>query len=160
MRWRLLAALGLGAVALVVAGLAWWEDVPALTADDAVTAAEGAFADAGVDAEVAADPFPTTYSSSTRDPIDVWSVQATVRSELVQLQLSRYGARPVAIDDRTLDGSAYVLSDLEYESVASHVDDPAGARRIRRNLAVTAAAVLLLAVALAHAATATDKEPR
>jgi hypothetical protein len=157
---RPVAAFGLAAIALVIAGLAWWEDVPALTAADAVTAAEHGFAGAGLDAEVGADPFPTTYASNTRDPVDVWSVQATVRSELVHLQLSRVGADPVAIDDRALDGSSYVLSDLEYQALAAHLDDPARDRRVRRNLAVTTAAVAILAVALALAAAAPRKEPR
>ena len=54
----------------------------------------------------------------TRDPVDVWAVRATVRPSPSSCS-SPAGAHPVAIDDRTLDGSAYVLSELEYEAVAT-----------------------------------------
>jgi hypothetical protein len=160
MPWQALGAGGLALVALAVAGTAWWEDVPPLTAADAVTATQDAFDGAGVEADVATDPVRTTYASRTRDPVDVWAVRATVRAELVQVQLTRDGAHPVAIDDRSLDGSTYVLSDLEYETLAAHVDDPARTRRVQRNVTITIAAVLVVALALGHAATTTRKEPR
>jgi hypothetical protein len=159
MRWPAIAALALAAVAIGVAGAGWWEDAPELTAADAVAATEGALRDAGLDATVEPDPVRTTYASRTRAPVEVWAVRATVRSEPIQLQLARTGARPIAIDDRSLVAADYVLSDAEYESVAAHMDDPARARVIRRNVALTAGAVLVIAVALAHAAVP-SKEPR
>jgi hypothetical protein len=55
-RWRAVAALGLAAMAIGVAGAGWWDDVPELTADDAVVATEQALRDAGLDATVEHDP--------------------------------------------------------------------------------------------------------
>jgi len=158
MRWRTVAAACVAAVAVVVVALGWLQRVPELTAADAVTATEDAFRGAGLDATVEPHPVRTTYASRTRDPVDVWAVRATVRAEPVQLQLARDGAQPVAIDDRTLDGATYVLSELEYESVARHVDDPALARVVRRNISLTTAAVLVVAMALAHAAVAASSQ--
>ncbi len=151
----ILAAVAVGAVAA-----AWFEEPPALTAADAADAAEDAFDAAGLDASLQGDPVPATYATRSRAPVAVWSVLVTVRDELVQLELEQSGARPVAIDDRTFDGTSYVLSELEYESVVRHVDDPALARIVRRNIAITVAGVLVVAVALAlAAATALMEEP-
>ncbi len=138
-----MALVALGSVAA-----AWSEDPPELTASDAAHAAEAAFEDSGLDASPRGEPFRTTYATRSRAPVDVWSVLVSVRDELVQVQITRSGAHPVAIDDRALDGSSYVLSDVEYESVARHVDDPALVRAVRRNVAVTLAAVLVIALAL------------
>jgi hypothetical protein len=159
MRVRVAIAAALAVVAIGSVAFAWLDGPPDLTASDAVTAAEDAFAAAGLDAAVDRAPVRTTYVADTSEPVEVWSVQATVRREPIELQLARSGARPVSMDDRTLDGSAYVLSELEYASVARHVDDPALARSIRRNVAVTAAAVLIVGLALAHAAIATKEHP-
>src|SRR5688572_8416996 len=159
MGWRSVAAIGLVIVAIVTTGLAWREDVPDLTARDAVTAMEDALDRADIDATVQPDPVKTTYASRARDPVEVWAVRATVRSEPIELKLARSGAQPVAIDDRNEDGSAYVLSELEYAELAENVDDPARARTIRRNIALTIAAVLVLVLVLAHAATS-QKERR
>jgi hypothetical protein len=159
MRGRAGIAAALAVVAIGSVAFAWLDDPPDLTAADAVTAAEGAFAAAGLDASVDRSPVRTTYAPARRDPVEVWSVQATVRREPIELQLARSGARPLSIDDRTLDGSAYVLSKVEYESVARHVDDPALARTIRRNIALTTAAALVVGLAIAHAATATKEDP-
>jgi hypothetical protein len=160
MRWHPVAAVGLAGAAILVVGAAWQEDVPELTAADAVDAAEGALRGAGLDATVEPDPLPTVYASATRDPVAVWSVRATVRAEPISLQLARAGAQPVALDDRTLDGSAYVLSDFEYRSVVDHVDDPARQRTLERNVVLTLAALLVVAMAVALAAQAPRKEPR
>ena len=154
-----MAATALAVVAIGTVGAAWLEEPPVLTAADAADAAEHAFAGAGVDAAIRGEPSPSTYARRERGPVDVWLVLMAVRDEIVQLQLSRSGADPVAIDDRTIDGSSYVLSDAEYESVARHVDDPALDRQVRRNIAITVAAALVVAVALALVATAPDQEP-
>jgi hypothetical protein len=147
-RLRVVVASALALVALGSVAAAWSEDPPELTADDAAHAAEDAFEDSGLDASLRGEPFRTTYATRNRSPVDVWSVLVSVRDELVQVQLARSGAHPVAIDDRSLDGSSYVLSDVEYESVARQVDDPALARAVRRNVAVTLAAVLVIALSL------------
>ena len=160
MHGRAIAAVALGCVAVATVAVGWWEEVPPLTATEAVTATEEALLGAGLDASVAPDPLATTYVSRTRDPVDVWAVRATVRSEPIELQLARDGAQPVAIDDRSLDGASYVLSELEYEAVAAHVDDPARVRIVRRNIALTTAAVLVIAVALAHLAVSQRRTSR
>ena len=160
MRWQAVATLCLAAAAILVVGAGWQQDVPELTATDAVDAAEGALRDAGLDATVEPDPVPTVYASRTRDPVAVWAVRATVRSEPIQLQLAREDAQPVALDDRSLDGTAYVLSDLEYQAVVAHVEDPARDRVIWRNVLLTVAAALVIALALAHAAFVPQKEHR
>ena len=159
MRGRSIAAAGLVTVAVVAAGRAWREDVPDLTARDAVVALEDALRSAGVEATVDPDPVRTTYASATHDPVDVWAVQATVGAESIELKLARSGADPVAIDDRNVEGDAYVLSEPEYEALASGIDDPARQRMIRRNIALTIAAVLVIALALAHASAASKEQP-
>jgi len=160
MRWQSVAPLGLVVAAVLMVGAAWQEAVPELNASDAVDAAEDALRGAGLDATVDPNPVPTVYASLTRDAVEVWAVQATVRSEPIELQLARDGAQPVALDDRTLDGSAYVLSDAEYESVVGHVDDPARSRAIQRNALITFAAALVVALALAHIAITPGKGSR
>ena len=160
MRWQSVPAICLAAAAILVVGAAWREDVPELTASDAVASAEDALGAAGLDATVEPNPVPTVYASLTRDAVEVWAVQATVRSEPIELQLTRVGAQPVALDDRIVDGSAYVLSDVEYESIVAHVDNPARDRVIQRNALVTFAAALIVALALAHAAVNPRKGPR
>lgn len=158
MRVRVAIAAALAVVAIGMVAVAWFQDPPELTADDAVTAAEDAFTAAGLEASVDRAPFRTTYTSGARDPVEVWSVQATVRREPIELLLERSGARPVSIDDRTLDRSRFVLSELEYASVARHIADPARARTIQRNIALTTAAALVVGLAIAHVAAATKEE--
>jgi hypothetical protein len=159
MRPRAVASIGLVVVAVATLAAAWWSDPAALTASEAVEAVEGALADAGLDATVEADPTSDTYRSRTREAIDVWAVRATVRSEPIELRVARVGADPVAIDDRNPDGTSYVLSDHEYQTVASHVEDVARSRRLRRNVALTVGALLVVGLALRHATLATREEP-
>lgn len=159
MRWRQLGAGALAVVAMAAVGVGWFEDVPALTADDAVQATQEAFRSAGIDATVEPVAIRSTYASRTREPVDVWAVRATVRAEPVELQLARSGAHPVAIDDRTLDGTTYVLSELEYGAVARGVDDPSLARQLRRNIALTTAAVLVVGLTIALAAFPKERRP-
>ena len=158
MAGRSAAALGLVAVAVVSAGAAWRQDVPDLTAHDAVVAMEDALEQTGLVASVRPDPERTTYASRTRDRVEVWAVQASVRAQPIELLLARAGGDPVSIDDRNRDGSAYVLSEREVTALASCVDDPARRRTIRRIVALTVAAVLVIVLALTHAST-TPKEP-
>ena len=157
---RVVAAVALAAVAVAVVAVGWLQDVPDITADDAVTAAEGALEEAGLEADVEPEPQRGVYTTRSSDPVDVWAVHATVRTVPIELQLALAGAHPVSIDDRTPDGSAYVLSEVEYEAVASSVDDPALARQLRRNIALTFAAALVVALAVAHAAVAARSKER
>jgi hypothetical protein len=154
-----MASIGLAVVAVATLAVGWWSEPPPLTASDAVEAVEGALDDAGLDATVADDPAPDTYRSRTREAVDVWAVRATVRSEAIELRVARVGAEPVAIDDRTPDGASYVLSDHEYQTVASHVEDIARSRRLRRNVALTVGALLVVGLALRHTTLASREEP-
>ena len=154
MRPRIVASVAVAVVAVACVAIAWLQEVPEISAEDAVSAARGALEDAGLDAEVEPDPQRTVYTTTSRDHIDVWAVHATVRSEPIELQLALEGADPITIDDRTPDGSAYVLSEIEYKAVARNVDDPALARALRRDISLTIAAALVVALAIAHAAIA------
>ena len=153
-RWRLGALLALAAVAVGAVTAAWLLDVPEISAQDAVDTTEAAFADAGLEASV--DPVATrrSYLSPRRSVVEVWTVRATVRATPVDVLLARSGAQPVAIDDRTPDGADYALTDAEYEAVARHIEDLSLARSVRRNVALTLAAGLVVAVCLALATTA------
>ncbi len=139
----------LGLVAVVSVAVGWLDDVPEITASEAVDAADAAFEAAGVIAEVDDKPAAAMYVSRSRRPVEVWTVRATVRSSLIVVSLARSGAQPVAIDDRTIDSSEYILSDIEYDAVARGVDDPALARVVRRNITLTLAAVLVVALSIA-----------
>jgi hypothetical protein len=151
-RLRLARCAAPAIVSIAAVGAGWLEDVPQITATEAVQAAEVAFERAGVTAEVDDAPAASTYvSRSQRRPVAVWTVRATVRTAPVVVFLARSGAQPVSIDDRSPNGSEYVLSDLEYGAVARSVDDPALTRAVRRNIALTLAAVLVVALSIAHA---------
>ena len=158
---RLAAAAGVAVVAIGALAVAWLQDVPAISGEDAVTATARALEAADLEAEVEPDPLRTTYTTRSHRPVDVWAVRATVRAEPIEVRLTVSGADPVAIDDVAMDGSRYVLSELEYEAVAGGVDDPARARTIRRNISFTCAALLVVALAVGHAAMAarTKEEP-
>jgi len=150
-RRRVGLAILLGLVAVATVGAGWLDGVPDLTAAEAADVAEGAFEAAGVTAVVDRDPWASTYVSQSRRPVEVWTVRATVRSALIDVRLARSGAQPVSIDDRMPDGTAYVLTEIEYQAVAGGIDDPALGRAVRRNIALTLAAVLVVALAIALA---------
>jgi len=156
MSLRVIAAAGIAVVAIGAVAVAWLQDAPEISAQEAVTAAEAALQQAGVEATVEPDPLLTTYTPQSDEPIDVWAVRATVRAEPIELRLATAGAHPIAIDDLAPDGASYILSELEYESVARSLDDPAHTRAIRRNISFTCAAVLVVALAIAHAALAAN----
>ena len=152
-RRRSLVLLALSGVAAGAVAAGWLRDVPDITADDAVEATEAALVVAGLDATV--DPVPTRrqYLPAGRAEVGVWNVRATVRDAQVHVLLARSGAQPVAIDDRTPDGTAHALTDAEYEAVARSIDDLALARTVERNVTLTVAAALVMAMCLALAAT-------
>lgn len=152
-RWRAALLLALAVAAVGVVTSAWLLGVPDISAGDAVTTTEAAFADAGL--EVSVDPMATrrSYLSPRRSAVEVWAVRATVRDTAVDVLLARSGAQPVAIDDRTPDGADHVLTDAEYQAVAGHIEDLSLARSVRRNVALTMAAGLVVALCLALATT-------
>lgn len=155
-RWP--ALLALASVAVGVVAAAWWRDVPDITDRQAVSATKAAFEDAGVDATVHPIATRRRYVSPQRSAVDVWWVRATVGSSQVDLSLARSGAQPVAIDDRTPDRASYALTDAEYEAVARSIEDLALARAVERNVTLTVAAALVVAVCLALGATVARRE--
>jgi hypothetical protein len=160
MRGRVALCVAMALVAISAVGAGWLEEVPELTAAEAATAAERALTDAGLAAGVEAAPFADVYSSATRAPVEVWRVRATVREVPIELVLARAGAQPLLIDDRSPNGATYVLSDLEYDAVARGIADPALGRVVRRNITLTVAAVLVVAMAIVLAYLPPPKEPR
>ncbi|MEQ1785416.1 MAG: hypothetical protein ABL966_00060 [Acidimicrobiales bacterium] len=158
MRRVLCAALAAVAVGAVAA--AWFEAVPDITGEEAVDAADQAFADAGIVAEVEPTPSAERYATSARGSVEVWRVRATVRASPVDVLLARSGAQPVSIDDRAANGASYLLSEVEYDAVARAIQDPALDRAVRRNSGLTVAAVLVVALAIGLAAIPQPEEPR
>lgn len=148
-RLRVGLAVLLSLIAIATAGAGWLDGVPDITAAEATEVAEEGFEAAGLTAAVDAEPSAGTYTSPTQRRIEVWTVRATVRSTLIEVRLARSGAQPVSIDDRARNGTEYELSQIEYNAVARGVDDPALGRVVRRNIALTLAAVLVVAMAIA-----------
>jgi hypothetical protein len=148
----LCALLGLVAAATAAAG--WVADPPEITGAEAVTAARAAFARADLPAQVDDRPVADTYRPRSRDAVDVWRIRADLRAGVVELFLARAGAAPVAVDDRNPHRSEYVLSDAQYETLVSSVQDPSADRTtsLRVGLVVGAALVVAVATALALAA--------
>lgn len=138
--------------AVASAGWAWLRPVPELTAADAIAVAEDALAAGGVDAIVDPAPGSGTYTTSTGQDVDVWKVLAEVEGDLVAVWVARDDGQPVFLDDRAPGGAGQVLSESAVTAVGDHRDNPAFDRHLRRNLVVTAAAVLLAAVAVQTAA--------
>lgn len=155
---RPVAALVLALVAVGAVAAAWLREIPDISSDDAVAAAEAAFEDAAVAANVQPVATPRRYRSQRQPGVEVWTVRATVRDTPIDLLLARSGAQPVVIDDRTTDRTAHALSDDEYERVAEGIKDLSLQRTVRRNLVFTLAASLIVALSLALATTPKPEE--
>lgn len=147
--------VGLGVVTAMVAvgvvAAGWWAEVPEITAAEAADAVQAAFEEAGLSAVVDGEPTASSYASSTQPAVEVWAVRATVRSTPIAVLLARSGAQPVQIDDRGPSGTEYVLSGGEYETLANGVEDPSLDRILGRNITLTLAGVLVVAMSLALA---------
>lgn len=142
--------------ALVAVGctLGGWLQAPdALTAREAVDAASDAFAAAGLhDVEVAEEAAAGTYSPGGDDGrVPVWLTSATYRGGTISLWLARDDGEAIYLDDRTPDGAEQLLTDEQVQAIADHDGSPAVGRQVRRNIVVTVAAALVLALALHHA---------
>lgn len=135
-------------VAVACTATAWLRPVPELAARDAVEVARSAFAAGGVDARVDPGPGSGTYTTSDGQDVDVWKVLADVDGELVAIWVARDDGQPVFLDDRAPGGEGQVLSDSAVAAISDHRDNPVFDRHLRANLAVTAAAVVLAAVAV------------
>jgi hypothetical protein len=141
-------------VAVACTATAWLRPVEELTAADAVEVARSALSAGGVDARVDPAPGSGTYTTSDGQDVEVWKVLADVDGGLVAVWVARDDGAPVFLDDRAPGGEGQVLSDEAVLAISDHRGSPAHDRRLRANVAVTAAAVVLAAVAVqvtAHA---------
>ena len=142
--------MGFGLAAVAVVAVGWLQSPPDITASEAVDAARGAFRAAGVDgARVDPRPRADAYRpAGGREALPVWRTSTRVRGGRVELWLAREDGEPVFLDDRSGDGAVQLLSDAEFNDLADHYENPATARQIRRNLALTIAAALATAIAV------------
>lgn len=144
----------LAAVVAVGCTLGGWLQAPdELTASEAVDAAADAFGAAGLDdVDIDPDPVTGTYSPGGDDArVPVWLMSATYQGGTISLWIGRDDGEALYLDDRTPDGAAQLLTDEQVQAIADHDGSPAVARQVRRNLVVTVAAALVLALALRHA---------
>ncbi|MGK2947020.1 MAG: hypothetical protein ACSLFP_00470 [Acidimicrobiales bacterium] len=151
MRRRAVGAglLVVAAVAIGCVAVAWWEDPPPVTAEEAADAVARALAGAGVPATVAPDPLASSYEPRGGQRTPVWQAFAAVEGGTIQVSVSQRGARPVFVDDRSPNGGQQLLSEAQFEAVTSGIDDPGRRRLVQRNVVLTTAAALVLAVATA-----------
>lgn len=139
-----LAAVSIGCVAV-----AWWEDPPPVTAEEAADAVARALTGAGLRATVAPDPLASTYEPRGGERTPVWLAFATVEGGTIQVSVSQRGARPLFVDDRSPNGGQQLLSEAQFRAVTGGIDDPGRQRLVQRNVALTTAAALVLAMATA-----------
>lgn len=146
---RPLAALA-AVVAVAVTAVAWLQAPSDISGHEAVQAARAAFAAAGLaDADVRPRAEPGDYSTGTgKAPIRVWKTFADLEGGTVELWLAQTDGESVFLDDRTPDGTSQLLTDVQFQELADHYENPALGRRVRRNLALTLAAALVALVAV------------
>lgn len=149
LRRLLCAALAVAAVGIASAG--WAEPPPEVSGQQAVRVTTAAFDQAGITARVGRRAIAETYVSVEQGTVDVWRVRARTAEGEVDLLLARVAARPVAIDDRTADGTGYLLSGGQYDAVALAIEDPVGDRAMREQVALTIGAVLIVGLSVALA---------
>lgn len=138
-------AAPLGLVALVVVAIGWLQNPDHITAAEALSAAEGAYAAAGLrGAAVDPDPVAGVYVAvAGGERMAVWKTSAALDGGTVQLWLARADGESVFLDDRAPDGASQVLTDAQFQNLADHYENPAAGRQIRRNLVLTLAAALV-----------------
>src|SRR5690606_12866720 len=144
----------------VCTATAWLRPVEELSAAHAVEVAQSALAAGEVEARVDPAPGSGTYTTSDGQDVEVWKVLADVDGGLVAIWVARDDGQPVFLDDRAPGGEGQVLSDEAVLAISDHRGSPAHDRHLRANLAVTAAAVVLAAVAVQVAAHLGTPGPR
>lgn len=146
---RIVVAL-LGVVALASAAIGWLQYPGHITAAEARAVAQGAFEAAGID-DAVVDPGPTPglFSAAGDDErVRVWKTSAEIEGGTIELWLQRSDGLAVFIDDRTPDGAEALLTDDQVDRIEGYADNPAEGRQIRRNIALTAAAALIMIIAI------------
>jgi hypothetical protein len=147
LRRILLVAVCAAVVTAVAAG--WLEDPPPVSAADAVAEVGDALAAAGLAATVDPAPLASSYQPAGGERTDVWQTFASVEGGTILVSVAQLGGRPVFLDDRSPNGSTQLLSEAQFDAVIDRIDDPGRGRLVRRNVALTVAAALVLAVAVA-----------
>lgn len=141
------AAAALGLVAIVALVLGWLQNPSHITAHEAVTAAEEAFVSGGVrGATVAPVPAAGVYKGSRGERIAVWKTSAKLHGGTVELWLARADGELVFLDDRSNDGSSRLLTDKQFQRLAAFHKNPGVPRQVRRNVALTFGATLVMAL--------------
>jgi hypothetical protein len=137
-------------VAIAVVAMGWLQDPKAITADEALSAARGAYVAAGLrDAVVDPHAERGTYTSTTDDErVPVWKTTAAYDGGTIKLWLARADGESVFLDDRAPDGKSQLLTEAQFRRLADHYDNPAMDRQVRRNLVLTLAASLIALVAV------------
>ena len=132
-------------VALASVVLAWLQNPGRVTAGEAVTAAEKAFASAGLRGAAVDDtPELDVFRGDDDDAaITVWKTRAELDAGTVELWLARSDGSLVFLDDRNADGSSQLLTDAEFKRLQDHDENPAVPRKVRRNIALSVAALLV-----------------
>lgn len=139
-----------------LAGVAWLEPPSALTADEAVDAAEAAIAATGrQDVEVDPTPILGSYVRAG-ETLEVWKTTARIGGQQLALWIARDSGDAVYLDDFDADGSARVLTDQEVGRLARYDGRGAIDRLVRRNVTVTIAAALIAALVIRLLATVSE----
>jgi hypothetical protein len=149
---RVVAGVACALVALVALLLAWLQDAPDLTADDARTVTRRSLEGIGFEAvRVDPDPDRRPYEPATGPPVDAWRTTATVEGGLVELWVSVGDGTALFLLDRTADETDQLLTDEQFAELSEVRFTPSADRLLRRNLWVTAAAaaIVLTGVGLA-----------
>ncbi|MFZ6004358.1 MAG: hypothetical protein ACOYXM_10555 [Actinomycetota bacterium] len=144
-----IVAVSLGVVALASVAIGWLQYPSHITAAEARAVAKGAFEAAGVDAVI--DPEPTLgffTAEGDDERVRVWRTSAEIDGGIVELWVQRSDGLAVFIDARTPDGSRELLTEDQFARIERFADNPAEGRQIRRNVALTAAAALIVVITI------------
>jgi hypothetical protein len=142
------AVAGVVAAAAVVGALvAWFQPLPALTAEDARQFTAAAFEAAGfTEGAVRGDVEAAAYREGDDGAeFDVWVTITDLEGQPVELWIDPQGSQAVQIDDNT-DGGP-LLTDEQFRILDEYEEHPLAAERRRRNWWLTAAAALAVVVA-------------
>lgn len=155
-----IAAAALALVAVLTAALAWLQNPHHITANESVRAAERAFAAAGLSsAKVSPHPAAGLHVGARGERVAVWKTEAELEDGTVQLWLARSDGESVYLDDRAPDGASRLLTDAQFDRLDAFYENPAVRRQIRRNIVVTIAAALVVALAACVGATTSTPAP-
>jgi hypothetical protein len=156
----------LGAVCAIIGVVAvlwaWLQGPPELDRADAREVVERALAHAGFDdVAVGRAVLPGTYVSDAHDETPVWETTAEVDVGTVELHVARANGLVVFLRDLAPDGTGHLLTDAQYERLRQVDVNPQRGPWLRRSVAASAAAMLIVPLGTALTAIpATPRRPR